>query len=446
MDSVEGSRPIILQSPSCFHKRNSEAKRRWGLLRNLAVATRRRTSLTPKEEEFLKHISKPDPTTASCTDEERKLFLGVISDKAKLTAAEHTFLSTLVDSHHVTDEQLENVRKVLEKDPIFQHDTATKQDNKREKREPSQRSASFRQEVWTEYESLRHVDEDIKKESMISPPSQPSSLGAFLASIFGRGKEEKTEDVVEEDLNMNNNVQEMRYSILAASGKDPDCQPNVLSPPMMNALRKFLPFAVSEDNFWLKYSMIRDGAAMRALLKQVRSSARTVIAIETMDGDVFGSFTSSPWRPNGKRFYGNGESFLWKVKQNRYTECNNVQEQIELEKDIDVFKWSGKNYNIQALVSPDDDLVIGSGGDDQGDHFDDQGKGSGLMINSNLERGVSDGCLTFDSPRLNGSNTDALFEIANVEVWTLTPVESLDKAKQLELGRQFLFDHGNFAL
>jgi hypothetical protein len=78
----------------------------------------------------------------------------------------------------------------------------------------------------------------------------------------------------------------------------------------MDGLRVHLPFAVQQDNFWLKYSKVRDGASMRALLRKVRSSARTVIAIETMDGGVFGAFTSSPWRPNGRGFYGSCEAFL----------------------------------------------------------------------------------------------------------------------------------------
>jgi len=48
--------------------------------------------------------------------------------------------------------------------------------------------------------------------------------------------------------------------------------------------------------------------------------------------------------------------------------------------------------------------------------------------------------MTFDNPSLFG---DA-FEVANVEVWTLSPTEDLEQATNIELSRQFVFDHGNF--
>ena len=256
---VEGSRPVILNSPSSILKHNSEAKRRWLLLKNLAVATRRRTSLTSKEEDFLERISKQNTTSSSSTNEKRESFLGSLSCKTKLTNAEHDFLNALLESDHVTEEQMENVKKVLQKDPIFQYDPATKEEKSIGKQEPPQRSASFREEVWTKYESLRHVDEVVKEQNKTPLQSQPSlASGGLLPKIFGRGKKEKPDDVVEEDPNTGETAPEVRYSILGASGKDPDCQPHVLSPPMMDALRKFMPFAVSEDNFWLKYSMTRD--------------------------------------------------------------------------------------------------------------------------------------------------------------------------------------------
>jgi hypothetical protein len=39
-----------------------------------------------------------------------------------------------------------------------------------------------------------------------------------------------------------------------------------------------------------------------------------------------------------------------------------------------------------------------------------------------------------------------MFEIVNLEVWTLTPVDTIDQAEKVELGRQFVFDHGNFVM
>ena len=38
----------------------------------------------------------------------------------------------------------------------------------------------------------------------------------------------------------------------------------------------------------------------------------------------------------------------------------------------------------------------------------------------------------------------SLFEIINLELWTLTPCETLEEAEKLELGRLFLEKHGKY--
>jgi hypothetical protein len=44
---------------------------------------------------------------------------------------------------------------------------------------------------------------------------------------------------------------------LNEDGTDP-LDPHVLSPLLMKCLREHLPYALREENFWLKYSLIRD--------------------------------------------------------------------------------------------------------------------------------------------------------------------------------------------
>ena len=44
---------------------------------------------------------------------------------------------------------------------------------------------------------------------------------------------------------------------LEEDGVDP-CEPHVLSPLLMKCLRDHLPFALREENFWLKYSLARN--------------------------------------------------------------------------------------------------------------------------------------------------------------------------------------------
>jgi hypothetical protein len=49
--------------------------------------------------------------------------------------------------------------------------------------------------------------------------------------------------------------------IMGTHGKDPLTAPRVLSPPLMESLQMFLPFACTEDNLWLKFSLVRDVSA-----------------------------------------------------------------------------------------------------------------------------------------------------------------------------------------
>lgn len=171
-----------------------------------------------------------------------------------------------------------------------------------------------------------------------------------------------------------------------------------------------------------------------------------------MDGDVLGSFTSSPWRVNGHAYYGSGEAFLWRLSKSRLTYCQDCQQQKQLESEIEVYGWSGMNRNVQLLPTHDSDLALG-GGPPDGPLNDDSspedsrnnGKywGFGLVLANDLSRGTSEFSVTFDNPVLPTTSKE-VFEVANVEVWTLTPVEDEKQAEMLEMSRQFVFDHGNF--
>lgn len=83
---------------------------------------------------------------------------------------------------------------------------------------------------------------------------------------------------------------EVPFFIMGTHKNDESCKPHVLSPPLMDALHKQLPYSCSQSNFWLKYSLVRDGASIDTLAKKISLSRNAILAIETMDGDVFGSF------------------------------------------------------------------------------------------------------------------------------------------------------------
>jgi hypothetical protein len=80
------------------------------------------------------------------------------------------------------------------------------------------------------------------------------------------------------------------FFIIGTHKKDTRCVPHVLAPPIMDALQKNLPMNCSESNFWLKYSLIRDGASMHSIEAKSGLARNTILAIETLNGDVFGCF------------------------------------------------------------------------------------------------------------------------------------------------------------
>jgi len=232
-------------------------------------------------------------------------------------------------------------------------------------------------------------------------------------------------------------------SILGISDSIADNE-RVLSPPTMEALRKHLPLALSEDNFWLKYSMIRDGTNLRSFYNSTRQSSRTLMAIETVNGEIFGCFVSSPWRSQ-KSFYGSCEAFLWRMRKNRFTPTNSLEEQLELEADLEIFKWNTNNRNIQ--YSSDDILAVGGGFPDDAEEQKKQW-GFGFALDGELLEGTSSPCITFGdcthgSPSMNQIfKKGDVFEVRNMEVWTFTPCFDVQKAENLEMGR--FFANSNF--
>lgn len=249
------------------------------------------------------------------------------------------------------------------------------------------------------------------------------------------------------------------FQILGTSANDADCHPHVLSPPLMESLQNFMPPTISESNFWLKYSLVRDGASLPMLLRNIRGTKHTLIAIETVEGEVFGSFTSSPWRKNWN-YYGSGESFLWRMRRTRSEKDvqYSVLDQAKLESELDVFYWTGRNNLVQYCTQ--DMIAVGGGllqddvrdddaacGDEERDlppqdnqAFSKADKGGfGLAIDSELLRGTSSSCATFQSPPLSKSHANGSpFEILNIEVWTMTPCGNVAEAENLEMKTLFL--------
>jgi len=237
-------------------------------------------------------------------------------------------------------------------------------------------------------------------------------------------------------------------TILGASEIDLRDGNYILTRPLMQELRSHMPYCTRQDNFLLKYSLVRDGASLSTLLSKVYHSTRTVIAIETLDGDVFGAFTSSPWRNYGSQYYGSGESFLWRRSQDD-------------EEGTDVFPWACGGYHKIQMVNSER-LVIG-GHEDKSDEeqlmivenmscvsSNSSGNlGFGIALNSDLSRGSTSCCMTFLSPCLLSAESLAgkqtgVFYVANIEVWAMTSTDCVVQAERLERARSFIYEHAGY--
>ncbi len=193
---------------------------------------------------------------------------------------------------------------------------------------------------------------------------------------------------------------------------------HALSQHLMRKLQKHLPYGKRGDSFWLQYSLIRDGASLDRLLDMVHKDSKTsnhissILAIETVEGEVFGAFLTQTWRRSNKQWYGGGQSFLW-------TTCI---ENSKGRRKLRVFPYSFENSYVQLCDR--ERLLVGGG--DGGEDFDRHCYGFGLALENDLLRGNSCPCTTFDSPSLSKIHSDgSTFEIRNLEVWTLTPCLSM---------------------
>lgn len=209
------------------------------------------------------------------------------------------------------------------------------------------------------------------------------------------------------------------FFILGTHKYDKTCLPHVLTPPLMEALHRQLPMSCAEDNFWLKYSLLRDGASMHMLESKIAMTKNTFIAIETLEGDVLGCFMAQPWRRTGK-YEMSGESFLWRMNHQRVAARDpsappnedSLNEIAKREGDVSVYRWTGENDDCQLLSH---DRIAAGGG-----MMTNGSDGFGFILQDNLSTGSSSPCLTYGNPCLI-STADGRFEVANIEVWAMTP-------------------------
>ena len=276
------------------------------------------------------------------------------------------------------------------------------------------------------------------------------------------------------------------FKILGTSAEDKECHPHVLSPPLMESLQSFFtPEEVGKkNNFFLKYSLLRDGPSLLELLKRVQGCPRTVLAMQTLEGNVFGTYTTEAWTPTWG-YYGKSDAFVWRMRKPRSTPCESLLQQAKMESELEVFPCTGKNNLIQLCRR--DKIAIGGGGDNCTDfvdnltntntleHFkeeeelytkkhscdnhkiksskDEESKknlqnygsndqdsnqyhhyGFAISLGSNLTYGSTSTSETFGNPCLKDTHTKggSRIQISNLEVWSITPHSTIQQAEKDE--------------
>jgi hypothetical protein len=226
------------------------------------------------------------------------------------------------------------------------------------------------------------------------------------------------------------------FKILGTSADDVSCHPHVLSPPLMEGLQAFMPESIQESHYLLKYSMVRDGPSLMAMLRHCRASNHTILAIETTDGHVFGSFTSQPWRLISRGFYGSKDAFVWKMRRPRNETCKSIVKQVLMESKIDVFPFTNRNTKVQSCST--ECIALGEGEveelSSEGTHY-----GNAIRLNGTMTSGSTSSSETFGNPSLiHTDKRGEEFTVANVELWSLTSHSSIEAANRAEMKMLFL--------
>ena len=227
-------------------------------------------------------------------------------------------------------------------------------------------------------------------------------------------------------------------------GKKPNSSPGVLTPPLMEALRGFFPYAKAEENFWLKYKLDEHGDTLHSLLSHIKNCKYTIIGVETKDGHVFGAFCSSHWKVHPS-WFGSGECFLWRLKRSRLAGGGQTPN-YDFDNEMEVYPYTGHDDQIQYCTERT--LAVGGGewslvnGSFDTSPHQDEPVGIAFMLDGDLMGGETNSCATFANPRLCGKESgNNEFDVVALEVWTLTPCLTISEAQKLEDKRAFVEKH-----
>lgn len=182
---------------------------------------------------------------------------------------------------------------------------------------------------------------------------------------------------------------------------------------MCDELRQLMPLWIQLSMEWtLLYSLEQHGASLHSLYDNIKfgqnSNARVgyVLVIRDRKGGIFGGYVNEPFHPtDGRRYYGNGECFLWKL--DRVPDIHIRGHSNTSESHIRTWQLKGYPYtglNEFSIYCTSEFLSMGAGDG----HY-------GLWCDNGLNAGVTSPCLTFGNEIL--SREGSKFHITGLEVW-----------------------------
>lgn len=208
----------------------------------------------------------------------------------------------------------------------------------------------------------------------------------------------------------------------------------LMTPELAEEVRNLVPARQQLYDTWtLVYSLEQHGASLATLYsnnapkityggseERTRHKHGLVLVVKDRAHRLFGAYVNEHFHtvqvPGSRRFFGNGDCFLWTTQKTKKHVLKKSSDEVGAEdtntaEDDDGYQLQFKGFPYTGV----NDFVIfctpqflSMGGGDG--HY-------GLWLDDNLEHGVSSPSLTFGNEPLSGSGTN--FDIVGVEVWQI---------------------------
>eukprot|EP01060_Flectonema_neradi_P034964 TRINITY_DN6286_c0_g1_i1.p1 TRINITY_DN6286_c0_g1~~TRINITY_DN6286_c0_g1_i1.p1 ORF type:complete len:613 (+),score=98.25 TRINITY_DN6286_c0_g1_i1:71-1909(+) len=231
------------------------------------------------------------------------------------------------------------------------------------------------------------VHEDV----VVPKKASDDVIAAHLLDDVYCSDDEVTEHVEKDDL-LQNSFTSGSTSTFVPQLAGLEHESSLLSEDECRRLCQVLPTRYSCKNWKLEFSTRLHGFSLSTLLRNGADIGPNIILIQTVEGDLFGGFTSDSWQPCATHF-GNGETTVFSFKT-----CND-----DTDSTLCTWHWSGTNRFFVLCKS--DTLAFGGGSSCA---FSIEGQ--------TLDSGTTGYCETFDSPSLCSS--PGRYVIAAAECWS----------------------------